>query len=395
MSWPTVKLATVAKFTSGGTPDRQDTSYYSGDIPWITGADITLNGTVSPRSRISAEAVKKSATTLVDAGTILLVTRTSIGKAAIAPFPLCFSQDITGISLDATRANSAYFVRLIEARARYFEQYARGATIKGVTRSIVENLDVPLPSLVEQKRIAEVLDGADALRAMRRRTIALLDDLTQSVFLDMFGDPASEWPNVTVADAARDAKDSIRTGPFGSQLLHEEFVESGVPVLGIDNAVNNEFRWKDRRFISDDKYRQLRRYTVHPGDVLITIMGTCGRCAIVPDDIPTAINTKHLCCITLDQEKCIPRFLHSYFLMHPIARRYLGQTAKGAIMEGLNTGVIKALPLALPPVDLQRAYAERVEAIEVEKAKHRAHLARLDELFSSVQSRAFAGTLFG
>ena len=274
-------------------------------------------------------------------------------------------------------------------------------TVSGVGGSLlrarpaeVGKIPIPLPPLAEQKRIAEILDAADALRAKRREALAQLDTLLQSTFLDMFGDPVKAgWPSETVDGIAVQRKGSIRTGPFGSQLLHSEFVEDGIRVLGIDNAVANEFRMGEGRFITPEKYKQLKRYTVQPGDVLITIMGTCGRCTVVPPDIGTAINTKHLCCITLDLEKCIPAFLHAYFLLHPMARIYLERSAKGAIMSGLNMEIIRRLPVALPPLDLQRKFATVVESIERQKARMRAHLAELDALFASLQSHAFSGTL--
>jgi len=258
----------------------------------------------------------------------------------------------------------------------------------------VLRLRVPVPPLWEQQRIAEVLDRTDALRARRRAALAKLETLTQAIFLDMFGDPAGHgWKMTTVRGIVGRGQGSIRTGPFGSQLLHSEFTESGIAVLGIDNAVSNEFRWGERRFISAAKYAQLRRYTVRPGDVLITIMGTCGRCAVVPMDIPTAINTKHLCCITVDRSKCLPQFLHAYFLMHPIAAKYLRQTAKGAIMSGLNMGIIQAMPIPVPPLQAQARFVLRLSAVDRLKSEHRASLAELDTLFASLQHRAFRGEL--
>ena len=258
----------------------------------------------------------------------------------------------------------------------------------------VARLKIPLPPLEEQKRIAAILDAADDLRAKRRESLAQLDALLQSTFLDMFGDPAKNgWEMVTVTDVGKEEKGAIRTGPFGSQLLHSEFVDEGIRVLGIDNAVSNTFKDGEPRFITPQKYKKLRRYTVKPGDVLITIMGTCGRCAVVPDDIGDAINTKHLCCISLNLSKCLPEFMHTYFLQHPIARRYLERSAKGAIMSGLNMGIIKSMPIPLPPIELQHRFAAIVKSVEGQKVKQRAHLEELHTLFASLQSRAFAGEL--
>ena len=271
---------------------------------------------------------------------------------------------------------------------------ARGAAQVGVNASTLKTLKVPLPPLDEQRRIAAILDAADSLRAKRRAALAKLDQLAQSIFIEMFGDAERQgWPITTVSELASSDNGAIRTGPFGSQLLHSEFVDDGVAVLGIDNVVANEFRWAERRFITEHKYAELKRYTVKPGDVLITIMGTCGRCTVVPDDIPLAINTKHLCCITLDPRKCDPRFLHAYFLLHPLARRYLDQTAKGAIMAGLNMGIIKDMPIAVPPLALQVEFAQRTALLDEFKTRARLSELKLNVLFRSLQHRAFRGEL--
>ena len=295
-------------------------------------------------------------------------------------------------ALDKAKADLRFVTRALESAD--FSTVITGVAQPQITRQTLSRLQIPLPPLAEQKRIAAILDAADALRAKRRETLAQLDTLLQSTFLDMFGDPETrEWPMATVEEVALPKKGSIRTGPFGSQLLHSEFVDEGIRVLGIDNAVANEFREGEARYITHEKYKHLRRYTVRPGDVLITIMGTCGRCAIVPAGIEKSINTKHLCCITLDPEKCMPDFMHAYFLRHRLARTYLERNSKGAIMSGLNMEIIKKMPILLPPLPLQRRFATIVESVEQQKTRLRAHLAELDTLFASLQDRAFKGAL--
>jgi type I restriction enzyme S subunit len=179
--------------------------------------------------------------------------------------------------------------------------------------------------------------------------------------------------------------------------LHSEFVDEGIAVLGIDNAVANEFRWGKSRFITPEKYRQLERYTVHPGDVLITIMGTCGRCAIVPEGIPTSINTKHICCITLDRKQCLPSYLHIYFLHAPQSQAFLAKHAKGAIMAGLNMGLIQELPVMLPPIEAQTAIVKAADDLREETQRleslYQRKLVALDELKKSLLHQAFSGQL--
>ncbi|WP_246505097.1 restriction endonuclease subunit S [Microvirga antarctica] len=288
------------------------------------------------------------------------------------------------------KLDSKYLYHWLDANRARIQSLGNGATFKEITKATVSGIVLPLPSLDEQRRIAGILDRADALRQKRKKATDLLDSLTQSIFLEMFEDSAAAaWPRFEVNELASD----IRTGPFGSQLLHSEFVGDGIAVLGIDNAVANTFRNAGRRFITEQKYRSLQRYTVRPGDVLITIMGTCGRCAVVPPDFPIAINTKHLCCITLKREKILPEYLHACFLRHPDVLRQLGVQTKGAVMPGLNMGIIKSLVIPVPPLNLQRKLAALFNTI-VAHARRTAEAALIsDSLFASLQHRAVSGQL--
>ena len=266
---------------------------------------------------------------------------------------------------------------------------------------VAEKFMVRFPSSIkEQERIVTILDeafeGLAAAAANYGRTLQYIRQLSESSFEGLA--PRTEqstWLQTTVKQIAAPRKGAIRTGPFGSQLLHSEFVDEGIAVLGIDNVVANEFRLGKSRFITLGKYHALERYRVYPGDVLISIMGTCGRCAVVPDDIPVAINTKHLCCITLDRSKCLPGYLHAYFLHHPVAQKFLAERAKGSIMAGLNMGIIQELPVLLPPLKRQAEFLSSLNLLKVDILRleyaFRAKLNALGALRGSLLNQAFSG----
>ncbi|MGQ9407388.1 restriction endonuclease subunit S [Mycolicibacterium gilvum] len=285
--------------------------------------------------------------------------------------------------------DASYLFRFLQTVDFY--RLATSTTVPSLRKSDLERIPMPLPPIEEQRRVAAILDHVDALRVKRRRVLSHLDAIPQAIFLDMFGEFSGKF--LTVEEVAAPTKGAIRTGPFGSQLLHGEFVGEGISVLGLDNVVGNQFSWRERRYITPEKYQQLRRYTVHPGDVLVSIMGTCGRCVVVPPNVGTAINTKHICAITLDRDLVLPEFVRAAFLWHPSSRQHLAQRTKGAIMDGLNMGIVKEMPLPVPQVDDQREFVKVVRQLDGLSRSTLQSAMELDNLFTSLQSRAFSGQL--
>jgi len=275
-------------------------------------------------------------------------------------------------------------------------------TVAGVGGSLlrarpqgVAEIKIPLPSLDEQERIATILDKADAIRRKRQEAIELSDEVIQSAYSHMCGSlnpDYHEWEPYLIEELAQPKKNSMRTGPFGSALKHSEFVNKGIAVLGIDNAVSNYFSWKERRFITPEKYKSLQRYTVFPGDVIITIMGTTGRSAVVPRDIPKAISTKHLATITPNTELVYAEYLSNAIHRDSYVLRQVAQKNKGAIMPGLNLKIIREIEVRLPPLHVQRQFVRFLEKTRCIQSKCTIDNPE-EQLFSSLQQRAFRGDL--
>ncbi|CCQ54189.1 MULTISPECIES: restriction endonuclease subunit S [Crocosphaera] len=393
--WILKPLSELCEIVIGRTPSRSKPEYWGKGYEWLSISDMNEKKYISvTKETITDEGASLCKDKLLSINTVVFSFKLSIGKVSILDAPMYTNEAIVGLPIkDPSLLYTDYLYYVLKTLdvSSKTDRAVMGATLN---KKKLEQIKIPLPPLEEQKRIAKILDKADEIRHKRKESIRLTDELLRSTFLDMFGDiEGKKWILFTVEDIIKQRRNSIRTGPFGSKLLHSEFVDEGIAVLGIDNAVQNTFKWAKPRFITEEKYAQLKRFTVYPDDVLITIMGTCGRCAIVPSDCPKAINTKHLCCITLDQTKCLPQFLHSYFLIHPEAQKYLKMNAKGAIMDGLNMTIIKKLPVPLVPIDLQKDYQKIYQKYEKFKNQLQSYYQESENLFNSLLQRAFKGEL--
>lgn len=167
-----------------------------------------------------------------------------------------------------------------------------------------------------------------------------------------------DWSLCTLHSLLAPISNNIRSGPFGSALLKNELVEDGIPLLGIDNIHVEFFEPKYVRFVSKRKFQELSRYAVRPWDVVITIMGTVGRCCVVPKDMNLALSSKHLWTMSFDVTRVMPELI-CWQLNHAAwARAWFRRAMQGGIMDAIQSSTLKTLVLPLPSPDEQARIAK-------------------------------------
>ncbi|MEW5352993.1 restriction endonuclease subunit S [Streptomyces sp. 16-176A] len=265
-----------------------------------------------------------------------------------------------------------------------------------VPEAYLRELMIPLPPITKQKQIAAVLDQVDTLRAKRREAIALLDNLTQSIFLDMFGDPVSNdrgWERVRMGDLLA----SIESGK-SPQCLDRQAADGEWGVLKL-GAVTQRVYLQDENKALPSGVVPDARHEVRAGDLLFTRKNTPNLVAasayvrstrsrlLMPDLIFRLV--------VADNAPVDKVYLHA-LLTQAGKRRKLQKLASGSAASMVNISKSKLLEFVceVPPLALQRKFAQLIEAVEAQRDVHRNHLATLDELFTSLQHRAFSGTLW-
>jgi len=167
-------------------------------------------------------------------------------------------------------------------------------------------------------------------------------------------------PLVQIGSLASSEKGAFKIGPFGSSLKKTELVSHGIPVAGIENILPNRFEKGFRRFITTSKFMELSDYEIRPGDVLVTTMGTIGRAAVAPVGLSQSIIDSHLFRMRFDIDRVYPPYL-AYALNSGFVAEQLGRTARGAIMDGLNTTILRECVVPLPSLFEQKRIARQLE----------------------------------
>lgn len=265
--------------------------------------------------------------------------------------------------------------------------------VPGLNRNTAYALEAPYPPLSEQRRIGEILDQADRLRHLRAEADAKAGRILPALYRKLFIDRALDWPTEPLGTCLRKTKGALQSGPFGSHLHNSDFVESGpVRVVGIDNVLDGEFSLGRNRRITAGKYEELKKYTLAPGDILVTIMGTVGRTCVFPQLREAAICTKHVYRIQVD-ERLDPEYVSASMRFAPAVRDQLGALITGQIVAGITSDSIRKLPLLIPPRELQNRFASRARTLAQQRTERRQAAVQLDRVFATLLRDAFSGKL--
>ena len=186
----------VNRLTHGGTPPTDDPALWTGEIPWITGADILNQRVGDIRRHVNEKAVRTTSTNIVSKGDLLLVTRTGVGKMAIAPFDVAISQDFTGVTFDDQVADTNYMYFLLQAKTDDLLAFNQGTSINGITRSDLLNLEIDLPQKIEQTAIADVLTTVDRAIEQTEALIAKLRRIKAGLVHDLLTRGIDEHGNL-------------------------------------------------------------------------------------------------------------------------------------------------------------------------------------------------------
>ncbi|CAM4071907.1 restriction endonuclease subunit S [Flavobacterium weaverense] len=383
-----VTLKELCFMQSGGTPSRKKLEYYVGDIPWAKISDLekTKDGYISyTEEHISIEALKSINNRFFKSGTLLLAMYGSVGKTAITKIDLTTNQAILGINiLGKSKLDIKYLRFWFTTIKEQLLDRAVGAALANISLGIVKELEIPLPPLPTQQKIVAILDKADELRQYNRQLIEKYDALTQSLFLEMFGDPvhnSKKWEITQFSEVGKLDRGKSKHRPRNAP----ELLNGPYPLIQTGDVARSG--GYITRFKSTYSEFGLKQSKLWPKETLcITIAANIAQTGILtfeacfPDSVVGFV----------PNVKTNNIYVQNWMSFLQVM---IEEKAPMAAQKNINLAILKQLDFMLPPITLQNQFAERVQAIEAQKQQAQEALEKSEQLFQGLLQQAFKGEL--
>jgi type I restriction enzyme S subunit len=383
------RLDQTARVVGGATPKTGEASFWGGPIAWATPKDLsTLDGSLLGKTArtITHEGLGSCAAEVLPAGSVLFSSRAPIGLTAINTVPMATNQGFKSLVPEPGVSDAGYLYHWLRANRPYLESLGNGATFKEVSKAVVSRVEIPLPhkngkpDMDEQKRIAAILDKADGIRRKRKQALRLTDDFLRSVFLDMFGDPVTN-PKGWNEDELKSLGKVITGSTPPSKK--EGMFDGDIPFVTPGDLTGGHV--SSRRTVTAEGAKNSR--IVRPGATFVCCIGaTIGKMGKAA--IRSAFN-QQINAVEWDDRVSGDYGLEALkFFKATIASRGSSTT-----LPILNKSAFQCLKIPLPPRTLQDQFSATIKSQHCLRQKQEAAATAEDNLFASLQQRAFRGEL--
>ena len=355
-----MKLNEIATITMGQSPDSASYNIVREGIPFFQGnADF---GKVHPNVRVWCSSPKKYA----HKDDILISVRAPIGALNVADQECCIGRGLAAIQVVSLKCLKDYIFYFLSSRVPELNAKGTGSTFKAISKGILENIEIPLISLEEQREIVKNLEDIDQAIEMCNLLTEKTEDLVKSRFIELFGDPVTN-PKGWKTSLVRDTSELISDGPFGSNLKTSHYVAEGIRVIRLGNIGSGKFLDEDKAYISEEHYATLKKYTCHAGEIVIGTLGEPNlRACLIPDDIAVSIN-KSDCVHFIPKTELLNNIYACAYLNTEGALQLAQRSLHGQTRSRIAMSQVAALPIMLPPLALQNEFAAFVEQADKSK----------------------------
>lgn len=387
-----VAIRDLVTVRGGGTPRKSVPDYFGGNVPWVTPKDMKRWLVESSEITLTEAGVANSPAKPIPAGAVLVVVRSGVLKhtlpVALATRDVTVNQDMKAL-IPTDELHGAYLARLLKARQPEILSWVRATTADNFSIDNLLDMRATLPSLAEQRRIAAILDQADALRAKRRRSLALLRNLERSAFDAEFTD-AGTTTTRPLGQLAEIVSGLTKGRKLGAQVTRS------VPYLAVANVQDGHLKLDTVKEIEATE-GEIDRYRLLSGDIVMTEGGDpdkLGRGTIWRGELPLCLHQNHIFRVRVHSGGEVESSYLAAYIAGGAARSYFLRSAKQTTgIASINTSQLRGLPVVVPSLASQRRFISHLEHIrQVTACLHDAAY-EADALFASLQSRAFSGEL--
>ena len=377
------RLGDVCKVVSGTTPKSAVADYWDGNVKWITPAELSdetyiINDSVR---HITEIAVKESGLKPFPQGTVILSSRAPIGKTAIAGCEMYCNQGFKNL-ICSDKIYNKYLYWFLTSKTDYLNSLGRGATFKEISKGIVENIEIPLPSWNEQYVIVDKFEKLKIVMSARKQQLSKMDELVKARFVEMFGDVILNpkgWNKSKLGDVC-DVRDGTHDSP--------EYHDIGYPLVTSKNVTGGKIDLTDCSLICESDYLKIcERSKVDYGDIIMPMIGTVGKPVIV--DIEPRFAIKNVALIKFKHGSKVLNIYIKTLLASDYFDNAVLSKIRGGTQKFISLGDIRKLEILLPSMDVQKAFSAFMEQTDKLESEIKHSLEKLETLNKALMQKYF------